>query len=54
VQGGGLTGMGKGESVADAFLNYSSRGVYSNFLLALGQINQHIQNRPDTNYKIPE
>ena len=46
--------MGKGENVADAFLNYSSRGVYSNLLLASGQINQHIQNRPDTNDKIPQ
>jgi len=25
--------MGKGESVANAFSHYSSRGVYSNFLL---------------------
>jgi len=54
VQRGGLTGMGKGENVADAFLNNSSRGVYSNLLLASGQINQHIQNRPDTNDKIPQ
>ena len=54
VQRGGLTGMGKGENVADAFSNNSSRGVYSNLLLASGQINQHIQNRPDTNDKIPQ
>jgi hypothetical protein len=54
LQRGGLTGMEKGENVSNAFSNYSSRGVCSNLLLASGQINQHIQNRPDTNDKIPQ
>ena len=54
VQRGGLTVMGKAENVEDAFFNYSSRDVYSNLLLVSGQINQHIQNRPDTNDKIPQ